>query len=255
MQLLKWPAALPGLVLCARLAIAADFETARWIAPPASFAPNAACPLVRKEFVVARKPHNASLRIVGLGDYDLRVNGRRVTVTGMNQPWSQYEKTIYYRDFDVTKFLVSGTNCVAMMLFNSIWNNPNPPEGRYNKQGPQRKAGEPFRLCAELTIREKDGSVSRIGSDETWRAATGPITFSHNYAGEDFDARLQIPGWDQARFDDRSWPPVRVLGAPPGRLEKQFFPGIGEFGRQKPVSVKKDKTGMAEDVGFQQTTL
>ncbi len=60
---------------------ATAFEHARWIAPPANRATNAACPLFRKEFVLDRKPRNVTLRIVGLGDYNLRVNGRCLTAT------------------------------------------------------------------------------------------------------------------------------------------------------------------------------
>jgi len=220
------------------------YETARWIAPPANLITNFAGPLVRKEFVVVRKPHRASLRIVGLGDYDLRVNGRRVTATGINQPWSQYEKTLYYHDFDLAPYLRAGTNCVGVMLFNSFWNNPNPPPGRYNKAGPQRTATEPFLLGAEITLRDRDGQITRVGTDESWRAAVGPVTFSHIYAGEDFDARRELPGWDRAGFDDRAWLPVRSVAAPPGRLESQFFPGIAEFDRQQLVSVKEPSPGV-----------
>ena len=126
------------------------FSQARWIAPPAGAATNCACPMFRKEFVLDRQPRRAWLRIVGLGDFDARVNGRRLADTGMNQPWSQYEKTIYYREFDISALLGKGTNCVGVMLGNSFWNNPNPPPGRYNKHGPQRKADEPFLLCAEV---------------------------------------------------------------------------------------------------------
>jgi alpha-L-rhamnosidase len=78
------------------------FSQARWIAPPAGVATNFATPIFRKEFVLSRQPVHGWLRIVGLGDFDARVNGRRVAGTGMNQPWSQYEKTIYYREFDIS---------------------------------------------------------------------------------------------------------------------------------------------------------
>ena len=115
-----------------------------------ALATNGACPLFRKEFVLDRQPRRTWLRIVGLGDFDARVNGRRLAETGMNQPWSQYEKTIYYREFDISALVGQGTNCVGVMLGNSFWNNPNPPQGRYNKDGPQRKADEPFLLCAEI---------------------------------------------------------------------------------------------------------
>src|ERR1035441_9018255 len=104
--------------------------------------------------------------IVGLGDFDARVNGKRLADTGMNQPWSQYEKTIYYRDFDISALIGQGTNWVGVMLGNSFWNNPNPPPGRYNKRGPQRKADEPFVLCAEVRIEPAGGNARSIGTDE-----------------------------------------------------------------------------------------
>ncbi len=140
-------------ILTTVAAAAAEFERAQWIAPPAGLATNGASPIFRKEFVLDRQPRRAWLRIVGLGDFDARVNGRRLADTGMNQPWSQYEKTLYYREFDITALVGQGTNCVGVMLGNSFWNNPNPPPGRYNKHGPQRKADEPFLLCAEVRCR------------------------------------------------------------------------------------------------------
>ncbi len=219
-------------------ASAAEFEKARWIAPPANRAPNAACPLFRKEFVLDRKPRNATLRIVGLGDYDVRVNGRRLSATGINQPWSEYEKTLYYRDFDLTPALVKGTNCVGVMLFNSFWHNPNAPKGRYNKGGPQREVTEPYLLSAEITVEQKEGLVMRINSDASWRTAEGPFTFSHIFAGEDFDARRQLPGWDRAGFDDSAWQAAREAVAPTGKLESMFWPAFAVFEYQQAVSVK-----------------
>jgi len=185
----------------------AEFDRAQWIAPPASLATNSACPIFRKEFVLDRQPRRAWLRIVGLGDFDARVNGQRLADTGMNQPWSQYEKTIYYREFDISKLVGKGTNCVGVMLGNSFWNNPNPPQGRYNKEGPQRKADEPFLLCAEIRCEPVRGVSASISSDESWRTTDGPVVFSHIYAGEDFDMRAQQPGWDRAGLDDRAWQP------------------------------------------------
>lgn len=223
---------------------AAAFEAAQWIAPPEGLAAEAAPPIFRKEFIVQHKPRQAVLRIVGLGDYDLRVNGQHPAATGINQPWSEYEKTVYYRDFDITAWMVSGTNCVGVMLCNSFWNNPNPPAGRYNKEGPQRAAYEPYLLAAEITMHRADGRVERIGTDGSWRVALGPITFSHVYAGEDFDARRVQPGWDRGGFDDGGWSPARVAAAPSGRMTPQLAPGFAEFGQQEPASIKEAAPGV-----------
>ena len=216
----------------------------RWIAPAANPFGRQSLPLLRKEFSVDAKPGKATLRIVGLGDYDPRLNGARLADTGINQPWSQYEKTIYYRDFDVTSLVQAGPNCLGVMLGNSFWHNPNPPPGRYNKDGPQRRADEPLLLCAELTIVQEGGAVRRIVTNGTWRAADGPIVFSHVYGGEDFDARREQPGWDRPGFDDRTWRPARVVAAPTARLEKQQWPPIKMFQRFAPRSVKEPAPGV-----------
>lgn len=231
-------ALLPLVLRSPAAARAGEFEQARWIAPPAGRAAGAPSPIFRKEFTLDQPPPRATLRIIGLGDYDVRVNGRRLAATGINQPWSQYETTLYYRDFDITSALKSGKNCVGVMLFNSFWHNPNPPAGRYNKDGPQRAVAEPYLLRAEIVVTRKDGSVSRVGTDGSWRTADGPFTFSHIFAGEDFDARRQLPAWDCAGFDDGDWATAREAAAPTGKLEAMFWPGFATFEHQQPVSVK-----------------
>lgn len=225
-------------------AAAAEFDGARWIAPPADVATNPACPRFRKEFVLERVPRRATLRIVGLGDFDARVNGHRLADTGLNQPWSQYEQTLYYREFDITARLAKGTNSVGVLLGNSFWNNPNPPPGRYNKRGPQRTANEPFLLRAEIRFEPKRGTPGTLGTDKTWRTADGPVVFSHIYAGEDFDARLQQAGWDAAGFDDRAWQTARLASAPAGKVEPIPWPGIKAFQPEPAISVKQPAPGV-----------
>lgn len=217
---------------------------ARWIAPPEGRSATAALPLFRKEFSVVARPRKATLRILGLGDYDPRVNGQRLADTAINQPWSQYEKTIYYRQFDITSLVKPGANCVGVMLFNSFWHNPDPPVGRYNKPGPQREAAEPLLLCAEIILEQADGSSGRIGTDATWRTAEGPVVFSHIFAGEDFDARRQQPGWDLTGFDDAAWQTARLAPAPQATLVLQAWPPIEAYERFRPDSITEPAPGV-----------
>ena len=216
------------------------FAQAQWVAPPADREAGKPLPLFRKEFRIAAQPRRAMLRIVGLGDYDLRVNGVRLAHTGINQPWSQYEKTTYYRDFDITALVRAGDNCFGVMLANSFWNNPNPPQGRYNKDGPQRTAKEPFLLCAEITLEHTDGTVARLGTDATWRTGDGPMVFSHIFAGEDFDARRQHAGWDRPGFDDASWQSVRVA---------EFQLSVGDEFRRAPALMRQVRASRPSAAG------
>lgn len=210
------------------LALAAlqRFREARWIAPPTSPRPNFATALVRREFTVERTPRRATLCIIGLGDYDPTLNGRRLSPVGINQPWSQYERTLYFREFDLAPFLRRGTNCLGVTLTHSFWDNAPAPKGRYFKDGPQRQAGEPALLRAEIELEMPDGSIRRIGTDSSWQTRPGPITFSHIFAGEDFDARQAQPGWDAPGFNAAQWTPAREVAAPPGQLLPQTWPPV-----------------------------
>ena len=42
----------------------------------------------------------------------------------------------------------------------------------------------------------------------------GPITLSSIFGGEDYDARLEQPGWDRPGFDDSKWQTAESAGWP-----------------------------------------
>jgi len=206
------------------------FTVAQWIAPPQGMLRPFATPLFRKEFRLAGTARKGVLRIIGLGDYDVAVNGRRATPTGISQPWSQYEKTLYWSEIDIRGLLKPGANCIAVSLGASFWHNPNPPPGRYNKDGPQRTAVEPFLLCAEMVITTDDGKTVRLGTDASWKTFPGPVTFSHVYAGEDYDARFEQREWDRVGFDDGAWHTSRVAEAPGAALRRRDWPAFADAG-------------------------
>lgn len=202
------------------------------------------CPLFRREFSLPDRPQKAIIRIVGLGHFQLRVNGEQAGDAAIHQPWSQYDKTIYFEEFDIKPLLRKGNNALGVMLGNSFWFNPPAPAGRYHKGGPETNFGTPFLLRVEADIETADGERTRIVSDETWKTAPGPVTFSHIFGGEDFDARLQPPGWDKPGFNDQDWTAARPGNPPPARLEKQFWPPI----REKEVFPVKDVTAAGPGV-------
>ncbi len=195
-------------------------------------------PLIRKEFTLAAAPGKATLRIVGLGHYILQVNGRPVDDAMFGQAWSQYDKTIYFREVDIAPLLRQGPNCIGVMLGGSFWNNPVSPKGRYFKGSTETNFGPPFLLWVDAAIENADGRRTTVVTDDTWKTSPGPVTFSHVYGGEDYDARLEQPGWDAPGFDDAKWAPVTPAAAPAAKLERQFSPPI----RAKQVFPAKDIT-------------
>jgi hypothetical protein len=188
----------------------------------------AGCPLIRKEFSLPAAPRKAAIKIVGLGHFELHVNGRRAGDAAIHQAWSQYDKTIYCEKIDVSDLLHSGVNAVGVLLGNSFWHNPVAPQGRYHKHGAETDFGPPFLLCVDAEIETVDSRHFHVVSDRSWKWTHGPVTFSHVYAGEDYDARLEIPGWDRAGLDDQNWRAVSVVAAPAARVEEQFWPPFRE---------------------------
>ena len=146
----------------------------------------------------------------------------------IRQPWSQYDKTIYFDEIDITSLLHTGNNVLGVMLGNSFWVNPPSPPQRYYKGGTETDFGPRFLIWAEADIDDADGRRTAVVSDASWKSAAGPVTFSHVYGGEDYDARLEVPGWDMPGFDDGKWTPLSIAKPPAAKLEKQFFPPLRE---------------------------
>jgi hypothetical protein len=95
----------------------------------------------------------------------------------------------------------------------------------------------PQQAIAQIRLEYADGRVETLGTDGSWRASPGPITFSSIYGGEDFDARLAQPGWDRPGFDDASWAAAKVVDGPGGALKglSCAAPPIRTFEVQRPV--------------------
>ncbi|MDQ1256084.1 MAG: alpha-L-rhamnosidase, partial [Candidatus Hydrogenedentes bacterium] len=134
--------------------------------------------------------------------------------------WTDYRKTCLYAATDVTAQLREGGNAWGVMLGNGMYNVPG---GRYVKF---RGSFGPPKAIVQLHIDYTDGTAEDIGTDDSWRAARGPIVFSCIYGGEDYDARAELPGWDLPGFDDAAWKAAAIAEGPGGRLSAASAPPI-----------------------------
>lgn len=201
--------------------------------------------LVRKEFTAPKRIAEATAYVCGLGHYELSINGQKVGDGEFTPLWSDYHKTVYYNAFDVTKQLKKGENALGMLLGNGFYNIAD--RSRYRKL--QIGFG-PETMLLRLRIRYTDGTEEVVTSDNSWRYDLSPITFNTIYGGEDYDARLEQEGWDEAGFDDSAWRPVVVQEAPRGALAPQQAPavkimkryGVKEVHKLTPEEVEKATT-------------
>lgn len=165
--------------------------------------------LLRREFTVRPGLRRAVVHVSGLGQYELSLNGTRVSNDLLAPGWTDYRDTILYDTHDVTAMLREGANSVGMILGNGMFHVVRPP-GRFAKFIGSFGA---LRAILHLRLEYADGSVDYVGTDEQWRSNPGPLTFNSIYGGEDFDARLEPAGWNRAGFDDQNWAPVAKIPA------------------------------------------
>ncbi|MDA1044481.1 MAG: family 78 glycoside hydrolase catalytic domain [Verrucomicrobia bacterium] len=174
------------------------------------------CPHLRKEFKVSGPVSHASLFVSAQGLAEMYLNGKRVDDEYFTPGWTDYHKRIYYRTYDVTALLMQGPNAVGGILGDGWY------RGNISILG-QNKYGSTIRLLTQLQIDYVDGHRETITSDPSWKASYGPILEADMQAGESYDARREIPGWDLPGFDDAAWDPV-VTGS---RIKPlvQSYPG------------------------------
>jgi hypothetical protein len=174
-------------------------------------------PIFRRQFTVAKPLARATIYICGLGQFELHINGQTVSQDLLQPGWTDYRKTCLYAAYDVTAQLQQGDNALGIMLGNGMYNLPPPPPPMKRYQKFRGSFGAP-KLLAELHLDYTDGTGETVITDANWKVSSGPITFSSTYGGEDYDARLEQPGWDTSSFNDASWTNAAIVAAPPGKL-------------------------------------
>ena len=79
-----------------------------------------------------------------------------------------------------------------------------------------------------------------IASDGTWKVSTGgPTRFDNYYLGETYDARREIPGWNQPKFDDSSWTAARMVDGPTGVMRAETHEPI-EIVATRPAGTRSE---------------
>jgi hypothetical protein len=173
---------------------------------------NHVLPLLRKNFAISKPVKRATAFVTGLGQYELHINGAKVGNQFMAPGWTNYDKRVLYNVLDVTSQLTNGNNAIGVMLGNGFFNVPNE---RYRKT--LLAYGNP-KMIMKLLVEYTDGTKQEIITDNSWKTAPSPITFSSIYAGEEYNATLEQDGWDKAAFNDGAWKAAVVVKAPTGKL-------------------------------------
>jgi alpha-L-rhamnosidase len=163
--------------------------------------------MVRKEFSICGSIKRAMVFVTGLGLYELRMNGRKVSDQVLAPEWTRYQNRIQYQTYDVTDLLCEGPNAVGAQMNGGWWTGPITIESAL--KNPE------FCFRMRLDVELADGSNQTIVTDSSWQATNnGPIRRAGIYFGETYDGTREMSGWDEAGFAGVGWSPVKVLPYP-----------------------------------------
>ncbi|MEV4951244.1 glycoside hydrolase family 78 protein [Paenarthrobacter nitroguajacolicus] len=189
-------------------------------------------PLLRRGFTLDRPVASARLYVTAHGLYEVEINGVRVGDDALSPGWTVYGQRLRYYTYDVTERVTDGENAIGAFLADGWY------RGRIGfKGGYANLYGDKVALLAQLHITHDDGSVTVVGTDETWKASFGPILLSSLYKGETYDARQLPTGWSRPAFDDSGWEPVTGVERDPGTLVAPEGPPVRCTGEVGPVRV------------------
>lgn len=215
--------------------------SARWIAAdpeiirrdPAAVAPTLTEPgtpaVFRRAFSVPADLVRATLYASARGLFELRANGRRIGDDLFAPEWTDYDKRIHYRSYDVTALLAPGANELAATLGDGWWSGFvgwQETKGRYGSLENS--------LLLQLELELADGTRRTVGTDGTWQSATGPILSSDMQMGEVYDARRE----------PRDWLPAREVAAPAVPLVAQRSEPVRITETRAPVSRTEIRPGV-----------
>jgi alpha-L-rhamnosidase len=94
-------------------------------------------------------------------------------------------------------------------------------------------------LLARLELTYEDGATQAIVTDGSWKVTTGPIISADLYDGENYDARLEMPGWNTNGYDVSKWWDAAVgeKAAASPLLVQKMAPPVRVVAEIKPVKL------------------
>ena len=222
-----------------------DGFSATWIKAPDKALRS---PLMRKEFSVEKEVGSAFVYATSIGLYELYLNGDKVDERIFEPATTQFTERVLYSVYDVTEHIIPGQNAVGVWMGEGQSAYSIPPEGRFHNINMRVPTFDRPMMLLELRINYRDGSHELVVTDEGWKCARSPLTFNNYFGGEDYDARLEVPGWSAAGFDESGWQQA-IPGSYGGKVTAQLLQPVREGKRYEPTAVVR-RDAMTTDYDF-----
>ena len=195
---------------------------ARWIG--AGFAhlpwnaPSRPAPCFRRSFLLNKPFSQAEVFFAAPGWMELYLNGKRVGDAVLEPAPSQFDKIVHYVRYDVSSSLRPGENVLGVILGNGWYDCSTVTDWHYEHA--------PWQDYPKFLLELRVDQECVLATDENWQCLRedGPIRFNELRNGEFYDARRELPGWNDTGFQEQSWQPAEIVSGPGGILLKQQAP-------------------------------
>jgi len=219
----------------------------------------------RKCIELSADPAQATAYVCGLGQFNLFVNGRKVSDHVLDPAWSDYRKAIYYVKFDLSAYLHKGENEILAEIGNG-WYIADEEGGYFfhfppfmpPNPNPYRPFNKELVFAMKADIFLADGSSLTVATDEDWQVAEHPVQHANCFGSEVVDGRKNDPAvWEPASIAEEGTdlkallreqmsPPIRVVETCEGRyLHSVNGSAVYDFGRNASGMLKFRVRGKA----------
>ena len=212
---------------------------AHWIEPPwepdrKAFKP---CPYFRQTFDVDGRVRAARATVTSYGLYELYLNGHVVGDQVFTPGFTSYHDRLQVQVHDVGQLLLLRENALGAILGDGWY------RGKVSARSERNIYGNKLALLVQVHIWYEDGREQWVVSNGDWRVTTGPILKSDLKDGEAYDARLEMPGWCEAGFDDSGWQGAVLAKRGLDNLVPSVGPPVRRKDRFHPVAILHTPNG------------
>ncbi len=199
----------------------------------------------RQGFRIRKAVAEAVVYVSAHNDYQLWLDGNLLGAgPARSDPYTYGQ----YCTYDITEALQQGSHAFASLAhWHGVWSDSGV------------NAAPAFLL--EARIRFTDGSTMTIKTDDTWKMLDAtpyleqdPVYFGHyggvnNRASIRYDARLEIPAWNNTAFDDNSWKNAVIVDRAAYQLFAQDVEAETEAQARTPLTVIREGDRWLVDFG------
>ena len=177
-------------------------------------------------FDIDETPRQATMFLSVGGYAKCYINGSEIDNAPFGTVASDYDKTVYYNRYDITRLLHKGENSIDIILTHG-WFTSLLPDYRMPDYGNPR-------VKAQIIISSRRDSLC-INTDTTWLATNkGPIRIANLYDGETYNALYE---------DSLCYATAEIMTAPKGIMRPQQTPSQATLDTITPIRVWQTERG------------